>query len=255
MNNHSKFNFGRDNSRYKKPLIYAFIIIAVVIAVLSAVYAYQYIKANIDSKKNNLDKENQEERGINIDIDSSYDSDKKYIDLSEFEDAPLKSIKEISSYKRTIRIIQTYKENSYHEQLTVIRSENKLLAENSSRKIIKNGESLFIDFGHEKTMNSADENEFFKNSGLTSLEMLREMCDNTEVYDCVTTLSNDKRILTVQVIDSEREMRMMFLVNVEYGIVVTEQFYYRNIPYRSVITEKLEPSIKVNDSIFEIPLE
>ena len=142
MNNHSKFNFGRDNSRYKKPLIYAFIIIAVVIAVLSAVYAYQYIKANIDSKKNNLDKENQEEHGINIDIDSSYDSDKKYIDLSEFEDAPLESIKEISSYKRTVRIIQTYKENSYHEQLTVIRSENKLLAENSSRKIIKNGESL-----------------------------------------------------------------------------------------------------------------
>lgn len=170
-------------------------------------------------------------------------------------DDPLADLKELDSYSMTLRMISFYGENRSIDSVTVTKHGEKYKAVSDSRIMIYDGETLYIDYGTETLKIPADRSTHYEEIGVTSLEELRSMANDTEHYKTTFEVSSDSRIIEVIVHDLTLEgMRMEFEVSLESGLVTSERSYLNDTAYRIIMTESLDlTGAGISEDTFRIP--
>ena len=236
----------------KHPLIITLIIFVVLLLLLIAVYGIYHVKSSVDESG---------EVSINVldgnaaipDMSPSAIPDATYADISELENNPLEYIVEGDMYSREIRIVQIFNGESSGEKYTVSKAYDSLKAESDSEVILLKNGKLYADYGTYQAEHGADEDTFYQYIGTTSLKMVRDMVRNTEEFESKLSLSEDCTSLTAEILDTEAEVKMVFEINTESGLVVSERFYYKGEPYRYIQTESINYEFKPDGSFFEMP--
>lgn len=242
----------KTNSLPKRPLVIILIIIPVLLLVIAVVYSLnrapkaEIERENISSPLSRADAEIPE-------MNPTYILNEIYTDISAFRNDPLEYIVESETYSRDIRIVQIFNGESSGEKYKVSKAYDSLKAENDSEVILLTNGKLYADYGTDQVEHEADEDTFYRYIGITSLRMVRDMVRDTEAYVSKLSLSEDCLNLTAEITQKNADLKMVFDINTETGIVVSERFYYMNEPYRYIQTESIKHDFKPGSSFFEMP--
>ena len=235
----------------KRPLILTFAILVIIslllwlaVAIINSVTVSKTEETDI-SQRNDLSKIPE--------IPNPTFNSSEYIDVSVFAADPLSYIRENENFSRTVRIVQVFNGESSGFRTTVSCSSGCLKAESNSHVIIYNDKKIYEEYGSQNLKYDADVSEFYRKTGITSLDMIREMCKDTQAFESTLSLSDDQLVLTADITEKEAGIRMLFEINVESGLVLAERFYYDENPYRYVITEILNTDFRAESDFFEIP--
>lgn len=170
-------------------------------------------------------------------------------------DAPLADVKEYDSYVMTLRMISYYGENRSTESVTVTKQGEKYKTVSDSHTTIYDGETLYISYAGEILRIPTTESKYHDEIGVTSLDTLRAMSEDTEHYETTFEISSDGRIIEAVVNDLTTDgVRMEFEISVESGLVTSERSYYNDTAYRIVLTESLDMTgAGISEDTFRIP--
>lgn len=239
-------------SSLKRPLVIIPVIISVLLLGIAVIYCLnrasqaEIESENISSPLSRADAEIPE-------MNPTYILNETYTDISAFRNDPLEYIVESEIYSRDIRIVQIFNGESRGEKYIVSKVQDSLKAESDSEVILLTNGKLYADYGTDQVEHEADEDTFYRYIGITSLKMVCDMVRNTEAYDSKLSLSDDCLNLTAEITQKNADLKMVFEINTETGIVVSERFYYMNEPYRYIQTESIKHDFKPGSSFFEMP--
>lgn len=175
------------------------------------------------------------------DMTTEYGEEKLTIYYESNTADPLADIREHDLYTRTVRIITSYGGTNDSERFTVTRQKQKYKAESDSRILVYDGETLYINYGTHTLTTKTENSTYYEEIGLTSLEDIRSMSQDTEHYSAVFEVSDDPKVINASIQDNTHgEIRMEFRISLESGLVLSERFYLNDAAYRTVLTESFE---------------
>lgn len=239
----------------KQIVIITVILLILIIAIYLASFLFQkgLIKEWFGDEQTDI----LEEKPItipNMIQDDIVNRDSLYYD-TDTED-PFANIMEHDQYVRVVRIQSTYGDNKTTDRVTIIKQNQNYRAESSSHLLIYNGETLYISYGSEKLKTSKNNSTYYEELGITSLDEIRSMIEDTANYEVKSEIADNNREInvTVKYLTGE-DIRMEFKISIENGIVISERTYLNGESYRYVITESFDISIDnlVDSETFRIP--
>lgn len=189
------------------------------------------------------------------DMSSTSNIDRQLFFYEHNSQNPLINVCEAETYTQIVRIAAAYAGDISSEQLTIHRNKDKYKVESDARIITCNGENLYLDYGNYQLAVKPEETLYFKEAGMTSLTEIKRMAQNTEQYEILYRTSEDSRTITVEITDTVDDLRMVFDIELESGLVTAERFYSSNTLYRTVLTEYIDLSVQFSDTFFELPLQ
>ncbi len=179
------------------------------------------------------------------------DSDVTYQYLADLSHNPLSYVTEKDSYVREVIIYQLYQDQTGSTTYTITKHGEKYRIDADHALRICDGQRLYIRNGIHLLI--TDASSYYEEIGVTSLADVKAMAEDREKYDVGCSISENQKIINVRITDTSASLISDFEISMESGIVRSERHYYNNLLYKVVITESLDLTEEMDESLFIIP--
>lgn len=240
-----------NNSAKRNPFEIIFFALSIVLVILSICFlAYSSISVLIRNSDNN--RPNESDNVITMaSIENNNDLTGYKVIYADHTNEAISKINIKDTYKADLIITTRYDNISSTEKYVITKYKEKILAVSDEKRILFDGSNLFVITKlYDYSYNNVNEDSFYSELGITPLNFLLNnlMSSSYQLY------SQDDKSLMIVNDDVENNLREIFEISLETGIITYESHSYNNSTYKFSSVENFDviDIEDINDSIFTI---